>query len=160
MQVVQARCAGLDVHKKVAAACVLSAVVSDVTGVSARAMLRELIAGRTDAEALADLAAGRLREKVPALQQALAGRFGAHHQYLAPHILAAIDYLDGAIANLDAQIAERVRPFEEAVERLDEIPGVGRCGCALHPRHRLPSPRQPHLLRGPRPRLLRTPQDQ
>lgn len=104
----------------------LSAVVSDVTGVSARAMLRALAAGRTDAEGLADLAVGRLREKVPELQQALAGRFGAHHQYLVPHILATIDYLDGAIADLDTQIAERERPFEEVVERLDEIPGVGR----------------------------------
>ena len=69
---------------------------------------------------------GRLREKVPVLRQALAGRFGPHHQYLVPHILATIDYLDGAIADLDTQIAERVRPCEEAVERLDEIPGVGR----------------------------------
>jgi transposase len=104
----------------------LSAVVSDVTGVSARAMLRELAAGRTDAEALADLAVGRLRDKLPALQQALAGRFGAHHQYLVPHILATIDYLDGAIADLDARIEECERPFGQAVERLDEIPGVGR----------------------------------
>jgi transposase len=104
----------------------LSAVVSDVTGVSARAMLRELAAGRTDAEELAELAVGRLRDKLPALQQALAGRFGAHHQYLVPRILATIDYLDSAIADLDTQIAERERPFEDAVERLDEIPGVGR----------------------------------
>lgn len=104
----------------------LSSVASDVTGVSARAMLRELAAGRTDPEALADLAVGRLRDKLPALQQALAGRFGEHHQYLVPRILATIDYLDGALADLDTQIAERERPFEEAVERLDEIPGVGR----------------------------------
>ena len=89
-------------------------------------MLRELAAGRTDAEALAELAVGRLREKALVLRQALAGRFGAHHQYLMPHILATIDYLDGAIADLDTQIAERERPFVEAVARLDEIPGVGR----------------------------------
>ena len=104
----------------------LSAVVSDVTGVSARAMLAALTAGRTDSEALADLAVGRLRDKLPQLEQALVGRFGAHHQYLVPHILATIDYLDSAIADLDARIAECERPFAEAVERLDGIPGVGR----------------------------------
>lgn len=104
----------------------LAAVVSDVTGVSARAMLAQLAAGRTDAKALADLAVGRLRDKLPALEQALAGRFGAHHQYLVPRILMTIDHLDGAIADLDTRIAECERPFADAVERLDEIPGVGR----------------------------------
>ena len=95
----------------------LSAVVSDVTGVSARAMLRELAAGRTDAEALADLAVG------PSGRHQLRQQRHRVRKHLERH---AIDYLDGAIADLDTQIAERERPFEDAVERLDEIPGVGR----------------------------------
>jgi transposase len=104
----------------------LAAVASDVTGVSARAMLARLVAGADDPAALADLAVGRLRDKLPALERALAGRFGEHHRYLVPRILAAIDFLDGQIVDLDARIAELERPFAEAVERLDAIPGVGR----------------------------------
>lgn len=104
----------------------LAAVASDVTGVSARAMLARLVAGADDPSALADLAVGRLRDKIPALERALAGRFGEHHRYLVPRILAAIDFLDQQIADLDARIAELERPFADAVERLDGIPGVGR----------------------------------
>lgn len=75
---------------------------------------------------MADLAKGRLRAKLPDLERALAGRFGAHHRYLVPRILAAIDFLDAEIADLDERVAELERPFAAAVERLDGIPGVGR----------------------------------
>jgi transposase len=104
----------------------LASVASDVTGVSARAMLAGLVGGEAEPTVLADLAVGRLRDKLPRLEQALAGRFGDHHRYLVPRILAAIDFLDGEIAELDTRIAEAERPFADAVDRLDEIPGVGR----------------------------------
>ena len=104
----------------------LAAVASDVTGVSARAMLAALVAGQADAAALADLAVGRLREKLPRLERALAGRFGEHQRYLIPRILAGIDFLDGQIADLGQRIAELERPFDGAIERLDAIPGIGR----------------------------------
>jgi transposase len=104
----------------------LASVASDVLGISARQMLDALVGGTTDAAALADLARGKLRAKLPTLERALAGRFAAHHQFLVAQHLAHIDYLDEAIARLDAVIAERLRPFETAIERLDTIPGVGR----------------------------------
>jgi transposase len=104
----------------------LGAVASDVTGVSARAILARLVEGDEDLAAVADLAKGRLRAKLPDLERALAGRFGEHHRYLVPRILAAIDFLDAEIADLDERVAELERPFAEAVEHLDGIPGVGR----------------------------------
>ena len=104
----------------------LAAVASDVTGVSARAMLAALAGGQADAAALADLAVGRLRAKLPELERALVGRVGAHQRYLIPRILASIDFLDGQIADLGERIAELERPFDEAIERLDAVPGIGR----------------------------------
>jgi transposase len=104
----------------------LASVASDVTGVSARAMLAALVGGEADPAALADLAVGRLRDKLPQLERALAGRVTAHHRYLLPRILAAIDSLDAQVADLDARVAELERPFADAVARVDEIPGVGR----------------------------------
>jgi len=104
----------------------LTVVVSDVTGVSARAMLAELVAGHADAAALAQLARSRLREKRAALEQALSGRFGAHERFMVAEHLAQIDALDAAIERVSAEVAERLRPFEAVIERLDGIPGVGR----------------------------------
>jgi transposase len=104
----------------------LASVASDVTGVSARAMLAELVAGATDAAALAELARGQLREKIPALQPALTGRVGPHQRFLLAQQLAHIDFLEEQIARLDAEVAERTRPFEAAIARLDTIPGVSR----------------------------------
>ena len=104
----------------------LGSVATDIMGKSGREMLEQLVAGRSDPTALADLARGRLRAKIPALERALVGRFGAHQRFLISQQLAHIDYLDEMIARLSAEIAERVRPFEDALTRLDEIPGVGR----------------------------------
>jgi transposase len=101
-------------------------VATDVMGLSARRMLAALVAGEEDPAVLAELAQGRLREKIPPLERALAGRFGAHQQFLVAEQLAHADFLDERIARLDAEIGERVRPFADALERLDAIPGVGR----------------------------------
>ena len=104
----------------------LASVASDVLGASGREMLTALVGGTTDPALLADLARGRLREKLPQLERALSGHFGAHQRFLVAQQLAHLDYLDEAIARLDAEIAERLRPFEDQLERLDTIPGVGR----------------------------------
>ena len=104
----------------------LAAVASDVLGKSGREMLEALVAGMTDPRALAELARGRLREKLPQRERALSGRFRAHHRFLIARQLAHIDALDALIADLDTEMAERLRPFADHLARLDTIPGVGR----------------------------------
>jgi transposase len=104
----------------------LGSVATDVLGKSGRAMLEGLVRGETDAAALADLAQGRLRAKLPALEQALSGRFAAHQRFLVARQLTHLDDLDDLIEQVSGEIAERVRAEEEAIQRLDEIPGVGR----------------------------------
>jgi transposase len=104
----------------------LASVATDILGVSGRAMLEALAEGTTDPEVLAELARGRLRAKLPALRQALAGRFRDHHAFLVGQVLAHLDYLDEAMDSLTARIEELLRPFTETLTRLDTIPGISR----------------------------------
>ncbi len=104
----------------------LAAVASDVLGVSARAMLDALVAGTTDPVVVADLARKRLREKIPQLVQALQGRVGAHQRFMIAQHLTQIDSLDESIQALSAEVAERVRPFDQEIARLDTIPGINQ----------------------------------
>jgi transposase len=103
----------------------LACVATDVLGMSGRAMLEALVSGTRDPEVLAELAKGKLRKKIPVLQQALAGRFRGHHALIVGHILAHLDFLEEQIASLTGEIEERIAPFAQKAERLDEIPGVG-----------------------------------
>lgn len=104
----------------------LSSVASDVVGVSGRAMLEAMVAGEDDPERLADLARGKLREKRPALVEALRGALGAHQQLLLESHLRHLDFLDGEVQRLSAEVERRTAPFDDAVKRLDAIPGIGR----------------------------------
>jgi transposase len=104
----------------------LASVATDILGKSGREILAALVAGETNGVELAQLAQGRLREKIPQLERALAGCIGPHQRFLVAEQLAHVDFLDGAIARVSAEITERVRPDEEAITRLDTIPGVGR----------------------------------
>jgi transposase len=104
----------------------LGNVVSDIKGVSASAMLRALVAGHTDPEILACLAQGRMREKREQLVKALTGRLKPHHRFLIAEHLSQIDYLDEAVQRISDQIGERLRPFDDAIEKLDEVPGISR----------------------------------
>src|SRR4030095_10060847 len=90
----------------------LSSVVSNVLGVSARAMLAELVAGQEDAATLAALAVGSLRHKQTELERALTGRVSDHQRFLVAQHLTHIDFLDAQIARLSEEIAERQRPFD------------------------------------------------
>jgi len=102
----------------------LDCVATDILGVSGRAMLDALIRGTTHPEVLAELARGRLRAKLPALREALEGRFDAHHALWVGAILAHIDFLDEQIERLSEAIGEQIRPFAPAVELLCSIPGI------------------------------------
>jgi transposase len=134
----------------------LSSVVSDVMGVSARAMLAALSAGQTDPARMAELARGRLRNKIPELEKALIGIVESHHRFLLAKQLAHIDFLGEQIADISVEIAQRLEAmsqthhppaqlagdastgdsssdddrdpltWDEALALLDTIPGVNR----------------------------------
>jgi len=104
----------------------LDCVATDILGVSGRAMLDALVSGTTDPDVLADLARGRLRAKLPALKEALEGRFDRLHALLVGAILAHLDFLDEQIERLTDAIGEQIAPFEKAVELLCTIPGIQR----------------------------------
>jgi len=102
----------------------LSSVASDITGVSGRAMLAALIAGERDPAQLADLAKRRMRSKIPELTEALTGRFGAHHAFLARLHLDLIDQHTAAIDGLTARIEVMIEPFRGARDLIVTIPGI------------------------------------
>lgn len=104
----------------------LASVATDILGVSGRAMLEALVQGTTDPEVLADLARGKLRKKLPALRQALAGRFRPHHAFLVSQLLTHVDYLDEAITTVSEEIEARLAPFEAHLTRLDTVHGIAR----------------------------------
>lgn len=105
----------------------LTSVASQLLGVSGRAMLEEMIGGERSPEFLANLARGRLRGKIPQLTEALAGRFrSGHHGFLAAQLLERIDLCDEQIDALDHRIEVMIAPFQEKVDRIMTITGVGR----------------------------------
>ena len=104
----------------------LGAVVSDIQGVSARAMLEALIDGHLEAEQMADLAQRSLRRKIPQLIEALTGMVRDHHRFLLGEILTHIDELNCRIGSLSRRIAQLVAPYADTCARLTEIVGVGR----------------------------------
>ncbi len=103
----------------------LSTVVSDILGVSGRAMMRALIAGERDPVILAALAKGSLRGKTEELIPALTGRFMAGHGFLLTQILDHIKYLEERIGAINEEVARLCEPFHEAVDLVMTIPGVG-----------------------------------
>ena len=101
-------------------------VLSDVLGVSGTRMLQALAQGETDPVRLAALADDRVRATPEMLQEALEGLMGAHQQFLLQQQLEHLAALDRTLAQLDAEVADRLRPFAEILRRLQTIPGVGR----------------------------------
>jgi transposase len=104
----------------------LGSVASDVMGVSGLAMLQAIVAGEDDPEVLAQMAKGQLRDKIPALKEALQGLIGDHQRFMLQSQLRLWDSLNAELAQLDEEVAQRMAPFEEAIARVDAIPGMGR----------------------------------
>ena len=102
----------------------LDCVASDILGASGRAMLDALVSGSTDPVVLAELAKGKMHQKIPALRAALEGRFDTEHALIVSQILAHIDFLYEAVVRLSAEIEERIAPFVRQRDLLMTIPGV------------------------------------
>ena len=103
----------------------LGSVASNVLGVSGRAMLASLAQGEEDPKALADLAQGKLRDKIGELEEALRGVMGPHQRFMLSRLLRHFSFLDEEIDALSEEVAQRVDPFEETVAAVDAIPGWG-----------------------------------
>src|SRR3954449_4795361 len=104
----------------------LSVFVSDLFGVSGRAMLAALVDGERDPQVLAGYPRGRMRPKMAALAEALTGRFGDHHAFLCRMMLVRVQGLDAAIEQVTAQVQAEIAPYQAVVDRLDTIPGVNQ----------------------------------
>lgn len=104
----------------------LTGVLSDVLGVTGRAILRALLAGETDPHRLAELAQGRAKHKRAALVEALTGRLTPHHRRLLQLHLDVITSLEAAIAEIDQHLGEALAPFRDELRRVDAVPGIDR----------------------------------
>jgi len=105
----------------------LSNVVSNVLGVSGRKMVEELIKEKDekDLEVIAQLARGRMQEKIPQIIKALNGTIGKHQKMIIAAQLEHVDFLTKKIEDIDKEVEERMLPFKESLTLLDGIPGVG-----------------------------------
>lgn len=103
----------------------LGDVAADVVGKSGRDMLHALAAGVTDSAQMAELARGRLKSKRTELGLALEGSVDQHQRFMIEHLLQHVEFLEGRIEEISAEIGARMRPFEPALAALQEIPGVG-----------------------------------
>jgi transposase len=101
-------------------------VISDIHGVSGRAMLEAIIAGQRSPAALAQLARGTMRGKIARLEEALDCSFltGAHVAILGM-MLAAIDHFTAQIEELTARIEVLAAPYLRQIGQLDAVHGTG-----------------------------------
>jgi len=105
----------------------LGAVASDVFGASGRAILRALMKGESDAEALAELSKGRLRNKIPELRRALEGQVTGHHRFLIDRHWRQMESLENQMRQFAEEIAERMKPTAEEIARMREsLPAEAR----------------------------------
>jgi transposase len=101
----------------------LAAVASNVFGVSGRAMIKALLESEMTPEEMANLAKGKLREKIPELIEALEGDVSEHHRFLIQMHLEHMGYLKEAVARLDDRIAEKMQPYQRQIENIRTTPG-------------------------------------
>lgn len=104
----------------------LGLVATDALGVSGRKMISALIDGETDTAKMADMACGRMREKIPLLEQALVGKVTDHHRFLLKALMDHLTYLESQIDRFNQRIDEAARPFEKAITALIPMPGYDK----------------------------------
>ena len=104
----------------------LASVANDILGASGRTMLKAIINGEKDAEKLANMSLGRLREKIPDLKNALEGNIEEHHIFMLQALMEQIESLEKMINKYEKRIEEITRPFESAIALLDTIPGINK----------------------------------
>jgi transposase len=102
----------------------LASVLSDIVGVSGRAILEALIAGEADPDRLLALVHRRVKAEPGRLRAALTGRLTDHHRFLLRLHLRQTDAIDAALAEIDAEVERDLGPFRDAVRLLRSIPGV------------------------------------
>jgi transposase len=102
----------------------LSSVVTDITGVSAQEMIQHLIREDMTSQEMAQLAKGRLRNKIEQLEQSLEGYLSNHHRLILRLSLQMITSYDEAIEKLNKEIDKRMEPHQEISQRLEAISGV------------------------------------
>ncbi len=102
----------------------LSSVASDILGTTGRAIIRAIIGGQEHPDWLADKAVSTLRHKRDQLRLVLRGRITDHHRHLLCELMDDVEAVERKICRVQAEIAERVKPYQEAVDRLTTIPGV------------------------------------
>jgi len=104
----------------------LGDVASDVMGKSGQDILRAIISGNSDPKTMAQMARGKLKNKTELLEKSLTGLIGPHQKMLLETQLQHIDFLNEQIQKISKEIESRMRPFEQAIEALDGIPGISR----------------------------------
>jgi transposase len=100
----------------------LGSVLSQVMGVSGRAILQALIDGQNDPDAL--LLQRGVKAPPEKLRAALTGRITDRHRFLLRLHLRQFDGLAAAMAEIDAEVERDLDPFRQAVHLLRTIPGV------------------------------------
>jgi transposase len=109
----------------------LDSAISDIMGLSGRAMIEALIAGECDPERLAQLAHRRIKAPPEALREALRGRVTRHHRFLLRLHLQQIDGFDAAITEIDREVDAQIEPFRATVHLLTTIPGIEELSACL-----------------------------
>ncbi len=104
----------------------LASVATDALGASGRQMIQAIIGGQQDTAALAEMAKGLLRNKIPELKAALEGRVTEHHRFLLKEMLDDLRHVESKMSKVEGEIERRLRPFQAEVDRLCTIPGVDR----------------------------------
>jgi transposase len=109
----------------------LTSVISNVVGATGRDIIEALITGQRDPAVLADLAHGRARVKIPALEEALDGTFTGHHAFMCRHYLDEIDHINTVIAEFDRQVNILLAGEDQDLQNLATIPGIARTAAEI-----------------------------